>query len=107
MARNAPPRSAAADDEWDDEVPVEALPGSASAGADPSLRDGLLEVYAAVCKLHVMLEEADAEEFRVVGTRLHNLKTAVSRLPECARPRKSIGFVPAPRKPKRDKAFKK
>jgi hypothetical protein len=96
-----------ADEEFEEEdAAFELGMGSASpAGGADVVGDALLELYAAVMKLAVLVAEADEDEFRVIAPRLALLKAAVGCLPTAPAPRKRMGFQPPP--PKRARKAKR
>lgn len=83
-------------DDWDEyeDPPVEALPGSPPSDVAPSATSELLlELTAAVTRLHVLMHEADEEEFKAIARRLRLFRRLVNELPERpSRPTKRIGF---------------
>ena len=91
---------ARADDDFDDDPPVEALEGSAtpSAGAQ-EVAAMLVGLVGEVAKLHIFLHEADEEEFEMLSSRLKVFLDLVGQLPtEPTRKRKKLGFEVKKRK---------
>lgn len=74
------------------EIPIESLLGGAPS-TDPSLIGDLtMEIAAQLTRLHLMLDEADEDEYAAHRRRLDLLRTMVANLPESARRRRKIGF---------------
>jgi hypothetical protein len=104
-AKAAPRPGDDEEDDWDEVVEFTASDGhfDVAAGGLEVMGDGLLQLYAEIVKLAVVLREAEPEEFRVLVPRLRLLKDAVAALPLEPRPRHMVGFRPPTPKTKRSK----
>jgi hypothetical protein len=88
------------EDDFELELPVEAVSGAVTAaGGSDALGDGLLEMIGVVAKFHELLEGVDEDEFRVIGPRLVRFQRAVAALPAAPKSRRRLGFR-APNKKK-------
>lgn len=89
------------DTEYEDDAPTEMIgsPLASDSGGVSELGDLLLALTGEVTKLAVQMSEIDADDLRKIRGRLGVFRKVVDQLPDTARPRRVIGFVPP--KPKK------
>lgn len=95
-------------DECEDEETLEALHGTvAGSGGPDELSALLLEMSALAFRAAVLLAEADDEDWKSIGGRLHAFMNVVQQFPSGPRPRRRVGFRTEAVKPKRKTNTKK
>ena len=85
----------------DDAVEMIGSPTASDSGGVSDLGDLLLALTGEVTKLAVLMSEIDDGDLRMIRGRLGVFRKVVDQLPDTARPRRVIGFVPPTPKKKR------
>jgi len=101
-------------DDWDDELPVEALEGSSpghASGSTEELNAALLDMTATALKLGAYVADLDDSEFPMIQRRLGAFVTMVLSIPRTPlKKAKKVGFrtpVVHAKKPTKKKPAKK